>query len=101
MAAALRVQQAELNGHREEALRQQQLISVATLAAGTAHELGTPLSTMTLLLDDMLDDAGAGSDDAEQAWTAELRLVRRQVEGGRQVLHMLAATAGTHEHRHV
>src|SRR5690625_3341721 len=61
MAAALRVQQAELNGHREEALRQQQLISVATLAAGTAHELGTPLSTMTLLLDDMPDDAGAGS----------------------------------------
>ncbi|MCV6609485.1 MAG: ATP-binding protein, partial [Amphritea sp.] len=38
---------------RETSLRNQQLLSLATMAAGTAHEIGTPLSTMRVLLHEM------------------------------------------------
>ncbi len=49
MARALRAQDAELSAIREKQLRDEQLLGIATLAAGTLHELGTPLATMTLL----------------------------------------------------
>lgn len=46
-----RVQLTEL---REKQLKNEQLIGIATLAAGTAHEMGTPLMTMEMLLNDCL-----------------------------------------------
>ena len=56
MANQLRLQEARGAVQREERLRNDQIMAVASLAAGTAHELGTPLSTMTVLLDEMLGD---------------------------------------------
>ncbi len=56
MAGTLRRQQSQIGQHREDNLRDEQLMAVATLAAGTAHELGTPLSTMKILVDEMRDD---------------------------------------------
>jgi len=41
---------------REEGLRDQQLLAVATQAAGAAHELGTPLATMSVLIKEMRQD---------------------------------------------
>ena len=40
----------------KKALRDQQLLAVATQAAGAAHELGTPLATMSVLLKEMQQD---------------------------------------------
>ena len=40
---------------REKQLKNEQLIGIATLAAGTAHEMGTPLMTMEMLLNDSLE----------------------------------------------
>lgn len=56
MAKALRQQQEQIHHHREDNLRDEQLLATATLAAGTAHELGTPLSTMKVLLKEMQQD---------------------------------------------
>lgn len=56
MAEALRFQE-QLQAQRREAdMRDQQLLAVATQAAGAAHELGTPLATMSVLLKDLLQD---------------------------------------------
>lgn len=85
MAATLREQQAELNRHREDAMHNEQLLAVATLAAGTAHELGTPLSTMTLLLDDMHSDDASLNDD--------IALLKQQVQTCRATLKNLVNTA--------
>ncbi len=53
MANTLRRRNAELVDIRERQLRDEQLLGIATLAAGTLHELGTPLATMTLLAQDL------------------------------------------------
>ncbi|WP_341522600.1 ATP-binding protein [Pseudomonas sp. G.S.17] len=56
MAEELRRQEQLRAERREEGLRDQQLLAVATQAAGAAHELGTPLSTMSVLLKEMRQD---------------------------------------------
>jgi two-component system, sensor histidine kinase RegB len=89
MASALREQEHELNRRREQALHNEQVLAVATLAAGTAHELGTPLSTMTVLLDEMR------SDDA--TLRGDIDLLKQQVASCRATLKNLVATAEAHQ----
>lgn len=57
MAKALGRRNAELAAIREQQLRDEQLLGIATLAAGTLHELATPLATMTLLTDELSHSA--------------------------------------------
>ncbi len=56
MAAALRLQSQTIALNREAGLRDEQIISVASIAAGTAHELRTPLATMALTVDEIKFD---------------------------------------------
>ncbi len=53
MAQDLRVQEDLLNKMREDELRDEQLIAVATLAAGAAHEMNTPMATIKILLSEL------------------------------------------------
>lgn len=55
MADALRRQEAELGAQKEEQMQDEQLLAIATQAASAAHELGTPLNTMKLIIDDFED----------------------------------------------
>lgn len=75
MAYALRSRDKALSRTREAALRNEQVLAVATQAAGTAHELGTPLSTMAILLKEMQEEA---SDDG--TLHQDIRLLRQQVD---------------------
>lgn len=58
MAAAIRSRELTLAKSRENEMRNEQLVAIGSLAAGTAHALGTPLSTMAVLLSelDVLDE---------------------------------------------
>ncbi len=56
MARSLRYQENMLTQLREDELRNEQVIAVATLAAGAAHEINTPLSTMTVLLAELRNE---------------------------------------------
>lgn len=90
---ALAAREAELTLAREQAARQERLASLATLAAGAAHELSTPLSTIALAAKEQarrLEKAGGGPalEDA--------LLIRAQVERCREILAQLAADAGGH-----
>jgi two-component system, sensor histidine kinase RegB len=53
MANYLREREQLLNKMREDELRDEQLIAVATLAAGAAHEMNTPMATMKILLSEL------------------------------------------------
>lgn len=88
MAQALRSRERMLNQLREEDLRDEQIMAVATLAAGTAHELGTPLSTMKVLLEEMLED-----NPQNTALGADLAILSGQLETCRSTLKKLVATA--------
>lgn len=83
MAAELRRQQRALARQREEQLRDEQLLGIATLAAGAAHELGTPLNTMKLLVD-------GAREDRQALAGAELDTLARQLERCRDSLRKLA-----------
>lgn len=88
MARDLRAQEAQLNRWREDQLRDEQVMAVATLAAGTAHELGTPLSTMKLLLSELR----AEYSELEPL-QKDLQLLQEQVSQCASTLRELVATA--------
>ena len=53
MANAIKIREINLAQARENEIRNEQLVAIGTLAAGTAHALGTPLSTMAVLLTEL------------------------------------------------
>ena len=84
MAATLKQQEQEIAMRRDAQLRDEQLLAVGTLAAGTAHELGTPLNTMKLIVDEMLLDTGNQAD---------VVLLNQQIEQCKTTLKQLLTTA--------
>ena len=84
MAATLKQQEQEIAMARDAQLRDEQLLAVGTLAAGTAHELGTPLNTMKLIVDEMLLD---GENQADVV------LLNQQIEQCKITLKQLLTTA--------
>ncbi len=88
MARDLRLQEAQLNRWREDQLRDEQVMAVATLAAGTAHELGTPLSSMKLLLNELRDEYQSNTHLQK-----DLVLLQDQVAHCSTILRNLIATA--------
>ncbi len=53
MAYAMRQREQKAAELRENSLRDEQIHAIATMAASTAHELGTPLNTLSLYTDEL------------------------------------------------
>ncbi len=90
MATVLRQHEERETQRREVALRNDQIMAVASLAAGTAHELATPLSTMTVLVEEMLQDQTLGA-----VARADCELLQGQLRQCRSTLAALSRTAET------
>ncbi|RMD79736.1 MAG: sensor histidine kinase, partial [Gammaproteobacteria bacterium] len=90
MGQALQERERELARARERALRDERLLALATLAAGTAHELGTPLGTIAVLARELEREHGAGDPELAR----RLALLRAQVGRCKEALGALAAAAG-------
>lgn len=76
-------QQQEIQHLREQQLKNEQLIGIGTLAAGTAHEMGTPLMTMSMLLEDLEADVPAELQ-------GDIQLLQQQVSRCQESLQKLA-----------
>jgi two-component system sensor histidine kinase RegB len=76
-----------LNRIREKSAKAERLASVATLAAGAAHELSTPLSTIAVVAKELERDSAARTRDDAQ-------LIRAEVERCRDILRQMAGDAG-------
>ena len=92
ITAALADRERELTEARGLAARQERLASLATMAAGAAHELSTPLGTVALAAKE-LERALTKHADPELA--SDARLIREQVGRCRTILDQMAQGAGT------
>lgn len=74
LATAIRRRDQALIEQREQALRTEQLLALGTQAAGTAHELNTPLSTMAILVDELKHSQASSVDISE-----DLQILSEQI----------------------
>lgn len=86
---ALRRTEKLLAETREQGLRNEHLAELGTLATGTAHELGTPLSTMAIVLGDLVKQHTADPDLHD-----DLVLLKDQVYRCKDILSQLTRTTG-------
>lgn len=90
IASELARQRAALAAERERGARDEGVLAVATLAAGAAHALNTPLSTLSVVLADLRD----GVDGADRSSLAEdLALMEAQVHACRDAVGQLVRDA--------
>jgi len=89
--ALTRVEEA-LAEERSLSARKDKVASLATLAAGAAHELATPLSTIAVVAKEL--QLSATRNHAPEAALADLALMREQVARCRDILHHMSAQAG-------
>jgi two-component system sensor histidine kinase RegB len=110
---SLEQREAELAESRRATARQERLASLATLAAGAAHELATPLGTIAVAVKELernhvrsLEVASASAPPgpgATPTWAAasssppalaDVRLIREQVDRCRAILERMSSEAG-------
>jgi len=89
---ALAQREEELARSRRVAARQERLASLATLAAGAAHELSTPLGTIAVVMRELQRRASLVA--ADPGVMEDLRLVREQVDRCRAILERMSTDAG-------
>lgn len=91
MTLTLREHQESIVNARERQLEDAQVFAMASMAASTAHELGTPLNSMNLLVDDceqhLQQSSSTGIVDEN------LTMMREQIYRCRQSLHKLSKIA--------
>lgn len=92
MASVLRRQDLRLSQARESTLRNEQIVALGTVAAGAAHQLGTPLSTMSMVIDELRNERR--DDDILQQ---DLELLNSQLAVCKETLEDLkdAGAAGS------
>ena len=72
--------------------RSERLEALGTLAAGAAHELASPLSTIAVVAKDL--EIALQSDGANREAEEDSRLIRREVERCRAILDQMSGDAG-------
>jgi two-component system sensor histidine kinase RegB len=89
MGISIRERDKDLALAREQALRNEQIIALGTLAAGAAHELGTPLATMAVVTGELQDEYKENHEFQDN-----IRILRDQITQCKHTLTQLLADAG-------
>jgi two-component system sensor histidine kinase RegB len=90
VARELEEVEVELAAERSLGERRDRVASLATLAAGAAHELSTPLSTIAVVTRELqrtLENGPPGAQD-------DLTLIKQQIARCQDILHQMSANAG-------
>lgn len=90
LTSAVRERDAQLAGAREAALRNERVVALGNLAAGAAHELGTPLATLAVLAEEILH-----TPDVPPLLRDDIGLMQSQIQECKRIITQLAAQAGT------
>ena len=86
---ALRRREQEVLALQEQIAKSERLASLVTLAAGAAHELGTPLATIAVVSRE-LERYAAGLPDSA-ALSEDAKLIRSEVERCRLILQRMSS----------
>jgi len=84
-----RAQREQRRADTEKNARERYLVGLAALSAGAAHELSTPLSTISVLVNDLRE-----SDSPPPDWRESIEMLWTQVQLCRRSLSDLAGAAG-------
>ena len=91
---ALRLRDEEVSALRDLTARQARLAALTTLAAGVAHELGTPLGTIAVAAKELqrtAENLGTGAVEIAQ----DAALIREEVARCRRILDQMAEPSGS------
>jgi two-component system sensor histidine kinase RegB len=89
MAQAVRQRDETLSRVREEILRNERIVALGMQAAGAAHEMATPLSTMSVVIGELQHDF----DTAQPALRNNLTILDDQVRACKRILDKILANA--------
>lgn len=91
IAANLRSRDAYLAGLRQRAAEEDQIVRMGLLASGAAHELGTPLASIAVLLGDWKGDPAIAAD---QRLAAEVDEMQAEVKRCKTIVSGILFAAG-------
>jgi two-component system, sensor histidine kinase RegB len=89
IADALRRREQEVLELQDQVSRHERLASMVTLAAGAAHELGTPLGTIAVVAREL--ERYASNVSKDNATLEDARLIRSEVDRCRIILERMSA----------
>jgi len=88
MAHAVRERDETLTKIREETLRNERIVALGIQAAGAAHEMGTPLSTMAVVIGELKYDQVVAPE-----WSDNLEILDSQIQTCKRILGKLLSNA--------
>jgi two-component system, sensor histidine kinase RegB len=94
LTAAIERRDAEIATVRERAARTERLASLTTLAAGAAHELGSPLATIAVVAGELERAVARLPEPHRDELVADAKLIRSELERCRRLLDAMAGEAG-------
>jgi two-component system sensor histidine kinase RegB len=91
LARTLRFQERNLAEARENAMRDERVVALGTLAASAAHDMGTPLGTMAILSHELEQDYPSHRyPDLYE----KMIIMQQQISRCKQALSVMSASAG-------
>jgi len=91
LSKTLRERERHLAEARESALRDERVVSLGTLAASAAHDMGTPLGTIAILAHEM---AAEMPEHRFPDLYQKLQIVQQQIDRCKEALSVMSASAG-------
>jgi two-component system, sensor histidine kinase RegB len=91
LSKILKERERNLADARESALRDERVVSLGTLAASAAHDMGTPLGTIAILVHEMVEDL---PEHRYPDLYEKLKIMQTQVDRCKQALSVMSASAG-------
>jgi two-component system sensor histidine kinase RegB len=91
LARTLRIQERSLAEARENALRDERVVALGTLAASAAHDMGTPLGTIAIVAHELEQEyPGHRYPDLN----AKMIIMQQQINRCKEALSVMSASAG-------
>ncbi len=91
LSKELKQREKDIADARQRELRDQQMVTLGTLAAGTAHELGTPLASLAIIAGEITD--GFSAEQNPELYENQA-ILRGQIQRCKKILSVLSDSTG-------